>query len=151
MTEAHETKSVEIVTAFDDFRRTFEAFKETNDERLARVETRLSADVVTEEKLARIDRALDEAKSRLDTRLLEQARPCLALADRASEQDFATREHKAAFRAYMRSGDASALGAVPALRDEYRCYVSAIVAHLDRGIAGGGGLDALASRGPSTS
>ena len=114
MTEAHETKSVEIVAAFDDFRRTFEAFKETNDERLARVETRVSSDVVTEEKLARIDRALDEAKSRLDGRLLEQARPRLALADRASEADYANREHKAAFRAYMRSGDVSALTAVQA-------------------------------------
>lgn len=114
MTEAHETKSVEIVAAFDDFRRTFEAFKETNDERLARVETRMSTDVVTEEKLARIDRALDEAKSRLDGRLLERSRPRLALADRTSEVDYANREHKAAFRAYMRSGDVSALAAVEA-------------------------------------
>ena len=39
---------------FDEFARAFEAFKDTNDSRLSRIETRLSGDVVTEEKLARI-------------------------------------------------------------------------------------------------
>ena len=39
----------------DEFARAFEAFKEANDVRLSEIETRLTADVVTEEKLIRID------------------------------------------------------------------------------------------------
>ena len=40
----------------------FEAFRETNDERLSQLETRMSGDILTEEKLQRIDRALEETK-----------------------------------------------------------------------------------------
>ena len=62
-----ETKSADDVgAAFDDFMRAFEAFKETNDERLADIERRMSADAVTVDKLARIDRALDEHKRLVD-------------------------------------------------------------------------------------
>ena len=66
--QAPEQKSADrdVAEAFDDFARAFEAFKDTNDARLAEIETRLSADVVTEEKLVRIDAALDDAKRRLD-------------------------------------------------------------------------------------
>src|SRR4029078_13262724 len=52
---APESKSAEVAAAFDEFNRDLEAFKETNDTRLADIETRLSADVVTEDKLARIE------------------------------------------------------------------------------------------------
>ena len=58
MSIAPETKSADPAAdasrAFDEFARAFEAFKDTNDSRLSRIETRLSGDVVTEEKLARI-------------------------------------------------------------------------------------------------
>jgi HK97 family phage major capsid protein len=104
---APETKSADVAAAFDDFARAFEAFKTTNDERLAGLETRMGTDVLREEKLARIDRALDEAKGRLDRLALDARRPPLAPTDPAPEP--AAREHKAAFDLYVRSGEAAGL------------------------------------------
>jgi HK97 family phage major capsid protein len=117
MTElAHtaETKSLgdDTAGAFDTFSRTFEAFREANDRRLSELETRGAADVLSEEKLARIDRALDEAKDRLDRLTLKSRRPHLA-ADEA-KQEGGDGEHAAAFRAYMRGGDAGPLRRIEA-------------------------------------
>ncbi|QGM93553.1 phage major capsid protein [Methylocystis rosea] len=94
-----------------DLNRAFSAFKETNDERLTQLESRLGADVVTEEKLARIDHALDDTKSRLDRLALDMSRPRIGgkLVD-----DHSGREHKSAFNHYMRSGEASGLKALEA-------------------------------------
>ena len=49
----------DAVVTHGELMRAFEAFKETNDERLAALERRGGADVLIEEKLARIDAALD--------------------------------------------------------------------------------------------
>jgi HK97 family phage major capsid protein len=108
MTQTFETKSAtdDVASAFDDFARAFEAFKEANDERLGQIETRLSTDALTEEKLARIDGALDDAKRRIDRLSLDRARPPLGT---DAPRDPLLHEHKAAFRAYMRSGEASGL------------------------------------------
>ncbi|PPD09200.1 MAG: phage major capsid protein [Methylocystis sp.] len=94
-----------------DLNRAFCAFKETNDERLTQLENRFGADVVTEEKLARIDHALDDTKSRLDRLALEMSRPRIGgkIVD-----DHSGREHKSAFNHYMRSGEASGLKALEA-------------------------------------
>ena len=97
-----------IDAALDDFARAFEAFKETNDARLAEIETRLSADVVTEEKLARIDAALDQARTRLDRISLDRARPPLSGSEREPRDTLAT-EHKAAFDLYVRAGESAGL------------------------------------------
>ncbi len=108
MTQALETKAAsdDVSAAFEDFARAFEAFKETNDERLGEIETRLSADGLTEEKLTRIDQALDDAKRRLDRLTLDRARPPLG---GDAPRDPALGEHKAAFQAYMRTGEAAGL------------------------------------------
>lgn len=98
----------DVSVAFDEFSRTFEAFRETNDRRLREVETRLGGDVVTEEKLARIDAALDDAKRRLDRVQLDRARPALSGRDER-RPDPALVEHKAAFDRYVRAGEASGL------------------------------------------
>ena len=95
----------------DDLHRTFAIFRETNDERLSQIEDRLTADVITDEKLARLDRALDETKGRLDRVQLDLARPSLAPGDRGDPQ---RREHKAAFDTYVRAGEASGLKALEA-------------------------------------
>ncbi|HPG04348.1 MAG TPA: phage major capsid protein [Rhodoblastus sp.] len=95
--------------AFEDLHRAFAAFRETNDERLGQIERRLTADIVTEEKLTRIDRALDETKSRLDRFALESARPRLG---GAIKTDHVEREHKTAFGLYMRAGEAGGLKAI---------------------------------------
>jgi HK97 family phage major capsid protein len=91
----------------DEFARAFEAFKEANDTRLAEIETRLTADVVTEEKLARIDAALDQAKTRLDRISLDRARPPLGGAE--PPRDASATEHKAAFDLYVRAGESAGL------------------------------------------
>ena len=102
MSIAPETKSADPAAdasrAFDEFARAFEAFKETNDSRLSRIETRLSGDVVTEEKLARIGDVLDEHTRRIDRVTLDARRPALAGAA-ADARDPAVAEHKAAFDA----------------------------------------------------
>ena len=97
----------EAVAALNEFNRTFHAFRETNDDRIAQIEQRLSADVITEEKLARIDRALDETKQRIDRVTLDHARPHLGAND--VKNNVHDREHKAAFRGYMRSGESGGL------------------------------------------
>ncbi len=108
MSQTFETKSAtdDVASAFDDFARAFEAFKEATDERLGQIETRLSTDALTEEKLARIDGALDDAKRRIDRLSLDRARPPLGT---DAPRDPLLHEHKAAFRAYMRSGEAAGL------------------------------------------
>jgi HK97 family phage major capsid protein len=111
MTHLHETKSAgdpgSLAGAFDEFGRTFEAFKQANDERMAEIESRLSSDVLTEEKLARIDAALDDSKRRLDRVQLDRARP--ALGEAGERRDPALAEHKTAFDLYVRAGEAAGL------------------------------------------
>ncbi|MBS0472348.1 MAG: phage major capsid protein [Proteobacteria bacterium] len=107
----YETKaaSPEIRDAFDDFLSAFEQFKAANDERLTQLERR-SSDVVTEEKVDRINKALDEQKRALDTLILDAARPALGTERKANDLD--TRESKAAFDRYVRKGDAQGLAAL---------------------------------------
>ena len=63
--------------AMDEFFRGFEAFKEANDQRLAEIE-RKNADVVTAEKVERINDALTEMKSRIDQMTVAGRRPPIA-------------------------------------------------------------------------
>lgn len=102
-----EVKSSDPANALGDLHRAFSAFREANDERLAQIEHRLSSDVVTEEKLVRIDRALDDTKRRLDLQIVAKARP--RLSGEPTHNDSTAREHKMAFRAYMRSGESTGL------------------------------------------
>jgi HK97 family phage major capsid protein len=93
----------DVALAFDEFMRAFEAFKEENDARIAQIEQSVSADVVTTEKLARIDRALDQHKAAMDQLALKGARPQLGRSSGSLLQ------HKAAFEGYMRRGEANGL------------------------------------------
>jgi HK97 family phage major capsid protein len=107
---APETKGaddLDLKDAFGEFMATFEAFKDSNDEKLAQLESRMGGDVVTAEKVDRISRALDQQKRALDNLALKRARPALGGSGRAMPS-----EHKAAFDAYMRSGDDRALRAL---------------------------------------
>ena len=106
-TKSAPAASAEVAQAFDEFARTFDAFREANDERLSQIETRLAPDVLSEEKLARIDRALDEAQRRLDRFQLDSRRPVLGAA--AERRDPMAAEHKGAFDLYVRSGEAAGL------------------------------------------
>jgi len=108
----YETKAAtpEIKDAFDDFLRAFAEFKNANDDRLAALERR-SADVVTDEKVDRINKALDEQKRALDTLTLEAGRPALGT-ERKSHTDRDALERKSAFDRYVRKGDTSSLDAL---------------------------------------
>ena len=97
---------LETKVAFGDFMQAFEAFKEANDDRLGQIEARMSADVVTVDKVDRINRAIDETKARLDELTLKAKRPRLGSGDDASP---VVREHKQAFEAYVRKGETQGL------------------------------------------
>ncbi|MDQ0317838.1 putative phage gp36 major capsid-like protein [Amorphus orientalis] len=104
---AFETKAApgdgDLGAAFADFMGAFEVFKETNDRRLDELERRSATDVVTLEKLDRVDRALDAHRARVDDLVLKARRPALG-GDGAAFRSGAALEHKAAFEAYVRSG-----------------------------------------------
>lgn len=98
-------------SAFDSFLESFESFKETNDRRLAEMERKSGADVVTTEKLDRINKAMDEQKALLDHLALKKARPALG---RPGLSAVDALEHKAAFENYIRRGDETALRQIEA-------------------------------------
>lgn len=103
---APEVKSValgDVDRAFEEFRSGFEAWKAENDRRLAEIERRGAADPLTEEKMERIDRAMEESRRLADDLALKAARPRLG-GERAGPSGGAS-EHKAAFDGYVRSGD----------------------------------------------
>jgi len=90
----------------DDVMRLFEEFKAANDDRLDQIERR-SADVITEDKVERINAALTR---RLDDLALKSARPALGREGKALAADAV--EHKQAFDSYMRSGESGGLRAL---------------------------------------
>jgi len=76
----------------------FEAFKAANDERLAGLEAK-KADGLLEEKVSRIDAALQAAQSRLERLTSEGRRPALG-----EGRIIVPDEQKAAFHGYLRTG-----------------------------------------------
>lgn len=104
--KAARPQTTETGDTYDSFLHAFEAFKETNDERLDQIERRMSADVVTIDKLDRINRALDDYKSTVDNLVLKTSRPQRG---GGLPRSGAASEHKSAFEGYMRRGEASNL------------------------------------------
>ncbi len=92
-----EATLVELMSAFEEFKR-------TNDGRLKELEKRGAADALTEDKLGRLNQALDGAKAAMDRLALERARPALE-AGRPEQGD----EYKDAFSAYVKRGEEKAL------------------------------------------
>jgi HK97 family phage major capsid protein len=95
-----ETK-VASAHGYDDVLRAFEDFKDANDERLEQIEKRMSADVVTSDKVERISKAIDELT-------LKARRPHLSVTEKSVEPS----EHKQAFDAYVRKGDTGAIAGI---------------------------------------
>ena len=95
-----ETKAAgsDAVRAYDDIAEAFEAFKDSNEQRLSEIERRGTADVVTSGKLARIEASLDRLT-------LKSVRPPLGSGGAA----LVSPEHKSAFDGYVRRGDAARL------------------------------------------
>lgn len=99
-----ETKAAPATSARqEDVMRTFEAFKEANDARLAAIEG-ARADVLLDEKVERIEKSLQDAKSAIDRLAIAQRRPALG-----AEPPAQPSEAKAAWGAYLRKGDEAGL------------------------------------------
>jgi len=106
-----ETKNASSVDdSFDAFMRSFDEYKSTNEYRLAEIERRGGTDVLTNEKLDRINDALDEQKRVIDHMLLKRARPHLE----GGFDPLVSLEHKTAFDNYVRRGDESGLRPIEA-------------------------------------
>ena len=95
--ETKMAKGREVKTAAAEALAAFEAYKQTNEARLAEIEKRGKADPLLDKKLERIDR-------RLEALSLKSAR-----ADRAGEADPINEEHSSAWGRYMRVGDDSGI------------------------------------------
>lgn len=85
----------------------FEHYKQTNDQRLAEIESRGSADSLLEEKLSRIDTTLTHQQSVLDRLRLDAGRGPL---------EMAPEESRSAWTRYMRKGDIAALAELKSAR-----------------------------------
>lgn len=95
-----------MTAAFDDFMEAFSEFKQANDQRLGEIEQKLTADVITRDKVERINKAMDEQARVIDQLALKKLRPVLG---RGGATSFESSERKAAFDAYIRRGDEAAL------------------------------------------
>ncbi|TWD47003.1 HK97 family phage major capsid protein [Agrobacterium vitis] len=109
----HENSAPEIkaipetmTAAFDEFMEAFSEFKQANDQRLGEIEQKLTADVITRDKVERINKAMDEQARVIDQLALKKLRPSLG---RGGAISLETSERKAAFDAYIRRGDEAAL------------------------------------------
>ncbi|MFN9017191.1 MAG: phage major capsid protein [Hyphomonadaceae bacterium] len=107
--ETKMTQSPEVRAAHNELMSAFEAFRSANDQRLAEIEQKSSADVLLQEKVDRIDRSLNRAQASLDRLSLAGLRPGTQPA-----VDLERQEAKAAWAGFMRRGDESALVAIEA-------------------------------------
>lgn len=97
-----ETKaSAGAAHAIDEFMRTFEAYKDTNDQRLEELSKKSAPDPLTIEKLSKLDDALNETRARLDEMVVKSARPGLSATGPLTS---AALQHKSAFDGYVRQG-----------------------------------------------
>jgi HK97 family phage major capsid protein len=98
--ETKMAKGREVKTAAAEALAAFEAYKQTNEARLAEIEKRGKADPLLDDKLAKIDR-------RLEALSLKSAR-----ADLSGESEPVDAEHSSAWGRYMRVGDDSGLARI---------------------------------------
>jgi hypothetical protein len=105
--EIKDGSPAETVVTHAEMMRAFEEFKQTNDQKLAGIERR-NADVLLDEKLARIDRTIESHGRRLDEIALKKARPAFGI----RQAHGVSSEHKAAFETYVRFGENTSLRAL---------------------------------------
>ena len=84
----------------------FEAFKGANDVRLDEIEKKAAADVLLEEKVARIDQAVAAAQARLDRVMSQNRRPVIG---GEPVEPASAPEAKAAWDGYLKTGQSGAL------------------------------------------
>jgi HK97 family phage major capsid protein len=98
---------------FQTYRTAVEGFRDINDRRLAEVERRGSADVLTAEHVQRLETVVAGLETRMNEQMLKLNRPPLGGETRATERrslvSGTSLEHKRAFETYMRAGTESPL------------------------------------------
>ncbi len=95
----------EATAAFDDFMHAFEDFKDTNDHRLRELENKMTNDVITEEKLKRLNETITNNQKKIDDLLLKARRPNYDHQSDGAQAGSIICEHKSAFETYMRRGE----------------------------------------------
>jgi HK97 family phage major capsid protein len=101
----------DAVVTHAELMRAFEAYKAENDDSLKEIARKGAADVVSTDKIAKIETAIAAHTKALETMSLKDARPALEHAGKAAAHG-RTSEHKAAFLAYVRSGESAGLKAL---------------------------------------
>ncbi len=104
---APEIKNADHGAVVDDLHYAFHAFKEQHERDLAEIKSRGSSDVLTTEKLERINRTLDQHQRRFDDMHLKAARPHLGAG--SHHRSHAELAHKAGFDGYVRKGETANL------------------------------------------
>jgi len=91
----------DLKTAQADFASTFAAFKDANDQRLAEIEKKASADILLDDKVSRLNAALDSQSKQIENLSVSLSAP--------SYSQNVNSEAKSAWSSFIRTGDASAL------------------------------------------
>lgn len=102
-----EPTMVEIKKAIEDTAKAFEEFKRKNDQELAEIKKKGSADVVTSDEVKRINDQLSELTKKMQEIRAAANRPALG-GTGGGETDEMKLKHKAAFEAYFRRGESEA-------------------------------------------
>ncbi|MEQ9518792.1 MAG: phage major capsid protein [Parvibaculum sp.] len=97
----------DVRDAMHEFMHRFDAFKQANDTRLREMERKQSADIVTVEKVDRLNAALDHQQKTVDSLTLNMKRP--SMSGTSDRFDPAAHEHKTAFDTYVRRGETASL------------------------------------------
>jgi len=91
----------DLKTAQADFASTFAAFKDANDQRLAEIEKKASADILLDDKVSRLNAALDSQSKQIENLSVSLSHPNYSPSQNT--------EAKSAWSSFIRTGDASAL------------------------------------------
>ena len=94
----------DLKTARADFATTFAAFKQANDQRLSEIEKKAGSDILLDEKVARLNAALDNQSRQIENLSISLARPDYVQSE--------NHEAKSAWSNFIRTGDASSLSAL---------------------------------------
>ena len=98
----------ELAATFSTFMRTFETFKQENDDRLSEIERRGNTDPLAEDKVDRINDTLDAQARQIEEMKLAMSRPALD-AGRMSVGSIEAKAHGLAWGQYMRRGEVRGL------------------------------------------
>lgn len=107
--QAPETKALAPSEEFGALNRLVAEYRSENDERLAELERKSSVDPLRDEKIARMDRAIDFCVDKIGAMETKSRRPALGFGAGETGLSPVALEHKGAFDAYMRSGEAHRL------------------------------------------